>query len=151
MNEQEPEFWQVKSLTEMTSEEWESLCDGCGRCCLNKVIDADTDEIYTTTIACRLLDLKTCRCRHYKHRRKYVTDCIKFTPKTLHEHLPWLPNSCAYRLLYHGYDLPQWHPLKTGRSDSVHEAGFSIKNKGIISEDDVPDPSDWFDYIIRAK
>ena len=83
MSEQEPAFWQVKLLTEMTSKEWESLCDGCGWCCLNKIIDADIDEIHTTAIACRLLDLETCRCRHYKHRRKYVDDCIKFTPRTL--------------------------------------------------------------------
>nr|WP_257294768.1 hypothetical protein [Endozoicomonas sp. YOMI1] len=74
-------------------------------------------------------------------------DCIKLTPKTLHQHLPWLPDSCAYYLLYHGYDLSQWHPLNTGRSDSVHESGFSIKGWDIASEDDVPDPSDWFDYI----
>ena len=151
MSEQEPVFWQVKSLTEMTPKEWESLCDGCGRCCLNKIIDADTDEIHTTAVACRLLDLETCRCRHYKHRRKYVDDCIKFTPKTLHEHLPWLPDSCAYHLLYHGYDLPQWHPLNTGRSDSVHESGFSIKGRDIASEEDIRDPADWFDYIIRVK
>lgn len=114
MSEQEPAFWQVKLLTEMTSKEWESLCDGCGWCCLNKIIDADIDEIHTTAIACRLLDLETCRCRHYKHRRKYVDDCIKFTPRTLHEHLSWLPDSCAYNLLYHGYNLPEWHPLNTG-------------------------------------
>lgn len=151
MSEQEPAFWQVKLLTEMTSKEWESLCDGCGWCCLNKIIDADIDEIHTTAIACRLLDLETCRCRHYKHRRKYVDDCIKFTPRTLHEHLSWLPDSCAYNLLYHGYNLPEWHPLNTGNPDSVHESGFSIKDKEITSEEEVPDPSDWLDYIVRVK
>ncbi|WP_067585918.1 YcgN family cysteine cluster protein [Endozoicomonas ascidiicola] len=144
-------FWQKKTLTEMTPEEWESLCDGCGRCCLNKVIDADTEEVHTTAIACRLLDLETCQCKQYKHRRKFVDDCIKFTPKTMHEHLVWLPDSCAYNLLYHGYDLPEWHPLVTGDPNSVHEAGFSVCGKGMVSEEELPDPSEWFDYIIRVK
>lgn len=150
MSEQKPPFWRVKSFTEMTLEEWESLCDGCGRCCLNKVIDADTDEVHTTAIACRLLDLESGRCKHYPQRRKYVSDCIKFTPDNLHEHAQWLPESCAYHLLNLGFDLPEWHPLVTGDPDSVHQAGFSIKDKPIRSEEEVPDPADWFDYIIRV-
>ncbi|MRI33530.1 YcgN family cysteine cluster protein [Endozoicomonas sp. OPT23] len=143
-------FWQRKNLEEMTRSEWESLCDGCGRCCLNKLIDDNTNEIHTVAIACKLLDLDTGRCCNYKHRRKFVPDCIMFTPKTLHEHLRWLPDSCAYRLLYDGFDLPDWHPLITGDPNSVHESGFSIKDKGMVSEEDVTDPADWFDYIIRV-
>ncbi len=122
-----PPFWQVKSLQEMTRNEWESLCDGCGRCCLNKLIDDNTGQIYTTTVACKLLDLEGNGCKNYKHRRKFVSDCIVFTPKTLREHFPWLPDSCAYRLLADGYDLPDWHPLVTGNSESVHKAGFLYK------------------------
>ena len=134
----------------MTLEEWESLCDGCGRCCLNKVIDADTDEIHTTRIACRLLDLKSGRCTHYPQRHQYVSECIKFAPDNLHEHIQWLPESCAYHLLNLGFDLPEWHPLVTGNPDSVHQGGFSIKDKPIRSEEEVPDPAYWFDYIIRV-
>lgn len=144
-------FWRHKSLTEMLPEEWESLCDGCGRCCLNKVIDDEDNTICTTAVACKLLDTDTGRCKQYKHRRKHVSDCIKFTPKTLHEHLPWLPNSCAYRLCYYGYNLPDWHPLVSGDANNVHEAGFSVCSKPIMSEEDVPDPSDWFDYIILSE
>ena len=139
-------FWLQKNLDEMTSQEWESLCDGCGRCCLNKLVDED-DNILTVAVACKLLDLDSGQCKNYKHRRKHVPDCIKFTPKTLHEHLKWLPDSCAYRLLYDGYSLPDWHPLVTGNPESVHDAGFSVRNKGFVSEDDVP-VTQWHDYII---
>ena len=139
-------FWLQKNLDEMTSQEWESLCDGCGRCCLNKLVDED-DNILTVAVACKLLDLDSGLCRNYKHRRKHVPDCIKFTPKTLHEHLKWLPDSCAYRLLYDGYSLPDWHPLITGNPESVHDAGFSVRGKGFVSEDDVP-VTQWHDYII---
>ena len=145
----EAPFWQRKSLQEMTRAEWESLCDGCGRCCLNKLIDDNTDQIHTTAVACRLLDLDTAQCKNYKHRRKFVSDCIMFTPATLHEHFPWLPDSCAYLLLAKGYELPEWHPLITGDSESVHHSGFSIKGK-VISEEEVPSPEDWHDYIIRV-
>ena len=148
--DQNTAFWRTKAMEQMTPEEWESLCDGCGRCCLNKLIDADTDEIHTTAVSCKLLDLETGRCTNYKHRRKHVSDCIKFTPKTMHEHLPWLPDSCAYRLLYNGYDLPDWHPLVTGDPESVYKAGFSVRNIEVISEEDRPDPSKWFDLIIRV-
>lgn len=150
MNEPKHVFWRTKAMEQMTPDEWESLCDGCGRCCLNKVVDADTDAIYTTAVACRLLDLETGQCKNYKHRRKQVPDCIKFTPKFMHEHLKWLPDSCAYRLIYDGFDLPDWHPLITGSPESVHEAGFSVKGKDLVSEEDQPDPSQWFDYIIRV-
>ncbi len=150
MSEPAPPFWQVKSLTEMTQEEWESLCDGCGKCCLNKLIDADTDEVYTTSIACRLLDLRTARCKNYPKRQELVSECIKFAPDTMDEYVDWMPDSCAYRLIYQGFDLPEWHPLVTGDPDSAHQAGFSIKGKALRTEEKVPDPNDWFDYIIRV-
>lgn len=139
-------FWLQKKLDEMTSEEWESLCDGCGRCCLNKLVDED-DNILTVAVACKLLDLDSGLCKNYKHRRKHVPDCIKFTPKTMHEHLKWLPDSCAYRLLYDGYDLPDWHPLVTGDPGSVHQSGFSVRGKHFVSEENVP-VTEWHDYII---
>lgn len=148
MTDPKAPFWHRKSLEEMTRDEWESLCDGCGRCCLNKLIDDNTNQIHTVAVACKLLDLESGHCTNYKHRRKHVPDCIMFTPASLHEHLQWLPDSCAYRLLHDGYDLPDWHPLITGNPDSVHQAGFSIKDKGMISEEEVPDPADWYDYII---
>jgi uncharacterized protein len=119
-------FWQTKTLTEMSASEWESLCDGCGRCCMNKVEDADTAEIYLTKISCKLLDLTTCRCSDYKNRRKIVPDCIRLTPEKV-ANLNWLPKTCAYRLVAEGADIPAWHPLKTGDPNSVHEAGISVR------------------------
>ena len=142
-------FWRHKSMEEMIPQEWESLCDGCGRCCLNKLVD-DQDETHTIAVACKLLNLETCLCNNYKHRRRHVPDCIKFTPKTMKEHLKWLPDSCAYRLLFDGYDLPDWHPLVSGDQESVHQAGFSVRDKGFVSEDDVP-LTEWHEYIICVE
>ncbi|MEE8345306.1 MAG: YcgN family cysteine cluster protein, partial [Woeseiaceae bacterium] len=116
------EFWKRKSLTEMTPEEWESLCDGCALCCLQKIEDEDTGEVHFTDIACRLLDTSTCRCTDYQARVKKVADCLELAADKP-ELYRWLPASCAYRLLAEGQDLPAWHPLKTGDPDSVHEAG----------------------------
>lgn len=117
-------FWQTTPLDQMTSEQWESLCDGCGRCCLNKLRDEDTDEIVYTTVACRLLDTQTCRCTDYPKRHRKVPDCVTLTPELLAE-IDWLPPSCAYRLLRDGFDLPEWHPLRSGTQDSVLLAGAS--------------------------
>ena len=122
------EFWKRKSLKEMTSEEWESLCDGCALCCLQKLEDGDTGDIYFTDIACRLLDTDACRCTDYASRAKLVSDCLILSvddPESFH----WLPATCAYKLLADGDDLPEWHPLITGNPDSVHEAGISAKGK----------------------
>ena len=120
-------FWKRKSLTEMNREEWESLCDGCALCCLQKVQDEDTDEVFYTDIACRLLDMDTCRCMDYTNRAKEVAEClVLYADKP--ERFEWLPASCAYRRLAKGKDLPAWHPLITGDPDSVHAAGISIKD-----------------------
>ena len=123
-------FWKKKSLHEMTHEEWESLCDGCGLCCLLKFQDDDVDDALYTNISCRLLNDETCRCANYKQRHKLVPDCAQLTPDNIPE---WMPNSCAYKLLKHGEDLPEWHPLISGDPNSVHEAGVSVQGK-VISE-----------------
>jgi uncharacterized protein len=123
-------FWKSKSLDEMTPDEWESLCDGCGRCCLHKLRDEDTDELSFTNVACRLLDLKTCRCRNYERRRDQVPDCVSLTPAALAE-IDWLPPSCAYRLVAEGRDLFWWHPLVSGDPATVHEAGVSVRGRAV--------------------
>ncbi len=131
MNDQ---FWKRKSLSEMTDTEWESLCDGCGMCCMLKVQDEDTGDVFYTDVACRLFDIETCRCTDYANRAKQVADCLVLTPDEK-EAYEWLPDSCAYRRLANGQDLPGWHPLVTGRPESVHEAGISMQGKAISEND----------------
>ncbi len=126
-------FWETKRLDEMTDAEWESLCDGCGRCCLHKLRHEDDDSLSFTNVACRLLDLKTCRCGNYAKRQTVVPDCVGLTPETVRE-IDWLPPSCAYRVLADGGRLAWWHPLVSGRPETVHEAGVSVRGKA-ISED----------------
>ena len=126
----EEPFWRRKSLAEMSKAEWESLCDSCGKCCLLKLEDEDTGEVSYTDAACKLLDLKTCRCTHYATRKRYVPDCIKLTPKLV-DQLRWMPSTCAYRLLSEGQDLPEWHPLGSGDPESVHRAGISVRGRAV--------------------
>jgi uncharacterized cysteine cluster protein YcgN (CxxCxxCC family) len=128
-----PPFWRRKRLSEMSGVEWESLCDGCGRCCLNKLEYVDTGEIEYTDVACRMLDLETCRCRDYSNRRGVVTDCLVLTPDMVAD-LTWLPSTCAYRLVGEGKDLAWWHPLVSGDPSTVHLAGISVRGRA-ISED----------------
>ena len=131
----DPEFWKKKSLDEMTPAEWELLCDGCGKCCLNKI--EIKGKIHFTNARCRFLDPQTCLCRIYENRFDAVDDCRSITLEAVREKPRWLPKTCAYWLLDNGYDLPDWHPLITGRADSVHEAGVSLKNRDLISESEV--------------
>ena len=135
-------FWRRKSLNEMTDEEWESLCDGCAKCCLLKLVDVGSDEVDYTDVACRLLDLGTCRCNHYPMHKKIVTDCVTLRPETVKD-IGWLPRTCAYRLIGEGKDLPWWHPLVSGDPETVHEAGISVRGRAIrehrVREDELED------------
>ena len=128
-------FWEVKSLGEMTPKEWESLCDGCGRCCLNKLEDEDSGEIYFTNVTCKLLDIDKCRCTDYKNRKQSMPDCMILSVNNTAA-LEVMPSTCAYRLLQLGEALPEWHPLITGNKESVIEAGISIAGK-VVSEDNI--------------
>ncbi len=126
----EEPFWRRKTLAEMTRGEWESLCDGCAKCCLDKLQDDDTGEISYTEVACRLLDLGTCRCTDYANRKRFVPDCVVLTPRTV-ARLTWLPSSCAYRLISEGRDLEWWHPLVSGDPETVHRAGVSVRGRAV--------------------
>jgi uncharacterized protein len=129
-------FWRRKGLREMTQAEWESLCDGCGRCCLTKLEEEDTGRIYFTDVGCRLLDAESCRCRDYAHRSEKVHDCVRLTPEAV-ETLSWLPPSCAYRLIAQGRDLYWWHPLVSGDPETVRIAGVSVRGRVFASEDEL--------------
>ena len=144
---QEVPFWRRKSLNEMTDSEWESLCDGCGRCCLNKLEeDESAVETFYTDVGCRLLDGHTCRCRNYEGRLGLVDDCVRLTPASL-KTIKWLPPSCAYVLLAQGRDLYWWHHLVSGDADTVHAAGVSVRGRVRATELDVPD-EELEDYIV---
>jgi uncharacterized cysteine cluster protein YcgN (CxxCxxCC family) len=141
-------FWKKKRLEEMTREEWESLCDGCARCCLIKLEDEDTGELAYTRVACSLLDIGACRCTAYPQRHEKVPDCVVLTPESAGE-LQWMPTTCAYRLLANGKDLPWWHPLVSGRAETVREAGISVQ--GIAVSEAKIKPERFEHFIIRRK
>lgn len=119
-------FWEDKPLEALDRGEWEALCDGCGKCCVHKLEDDETGELYPTNVACKLLDRHSGRCSDYRHRRAYVPECVRLTPKLL-KSLDWLPESCAYRLRSEGKPLFDWHPLVSGDPESVHRAGQSVR------------------------
>ena len=127
-------FWEEKPMRAMTRPEWESLCDGCGKCCLHKLEDEETGEVFPTNVACKLLNRKTAQCRDYRNRRTYVPDCVRLTPEKL-DQLDWLPTTCAYRLIAAGQPLPDWHHLISGSRETVHEAGISVRG-WTVSEDE---------------
>jgi uncharacterized cysteine cluster protein YcgN (CxxCxxCC family) len=137
-------FWQTKTLAEMTPREWESLCDGCGLCCLVRFEDELTGEIMPTRVHCRLFDSGACRCTDYENRKARVPDCIKLEPGNIDD-LAWMPRSCAYRRLNEGKPLPRWHPLVTGDPESVHRAGVSVRGQ-TISETVLDDPEDALEF-----
>ena len=139
-------FYETKSLSEMTREEWESLCDGCGRCCYRKYVTGygKREKTHFTRVACDLLDLKTQKCRDYENRFSLIKDCLQLTKNTVGK-FDWLPETCAYRLLYYKQPLPEWHPLVSGRAESVREAGIVIQNG--VHERDVNE-ADWDEYEI---
>lgn len=133
----DPPFWKTKRLDEMSRREWESLCDGCGKCCLHKLEDEATGAIAVTDVACAWLDVRTCRCTDYRNRQRNVPDCVKLTPQAIPK-LAWLPETCGYRLVHEGKDLEWWHPLVSGDPETVHAAGMSVRG-GAVSENAVDD------------
>jgi uncharacterized protein len=140
-------FWQTKTLAELSAAEWESLCDGCGKCCLHKLEDEDTGRVHLTVIACRLLDIESCRCSHYEDRLRHVPACVRIAPHTVNELT--LPSTCAYRLVAEGRPLESWHPLISGDPASVHAAGVSVQGWA-VPEVEVPE-EDFEDYIIARE
>ncbi len=146
MNAQHEQFWLTKSLAAMSREEWESLCDGCGRCCLVKLEDDENGEVSYTDIACRLLDCDTCQCKDYAARNHKVPDCLPLTPEKLAS-IDWLPPTCAYRLVAEGRDLYWWHPLVSGDRSTVHEAGMSVRGR-VVSETLVDD-ADYSGRVVQ--
>jgi uncharacterized cysteine cluster protein YcgN (CxxCxxCC family) len=140
-------FWKRKSLEQMTAAEWESLCDGCGRCCLNKLEDEETGRLYFTGVACKLLDHESCRCKDYRRRLKTVPDCVRLTPAEVRA-IDWLPPTCAYVLVAKGKDLYWWHPLVSGDPDTVHAAGVSVRGRVGACESRVPD-AQLENWIVR--
>jgi len=139
-------FWQQKTMEEMSTAEWESLCDGCARCCLHKLEDIDSGEVAYTRVVCRYLDEEACRCTEYQDRNRLVPNCVWLTPETAKEY-HWLPDTCAYRMLSEGKDLAWWHPLVSGDEQSVHTAGISVRGK-VINETWVH-PDGYDEHIIR--
>jgi uncharacterized cysteine cluster protein YcgN (CxxCxxCC family) len=140
-------FWRRKTLEQMSAKEWESLCDGCGRCCLNKLEDEDTGRTFFTDVACKLLDTESCRCKDYPNRQKKVKDCVRLTPRSVRR-IVWLPPTCAYTLVAQGRDLYWWHPLVSGDPDTVHAAGVSVRGRVSATEETVPDEK-LEEYIVN--
>lgn len=137
-------FWQTKTLEQMTAAEWESLCDGCGLCCLVRFEDEDTGEVIPTKVHCKLFDPAVCRCSDYANRKTHVPDCIQLTPHNI-EALEWMPMSCAYRRLHEGRDLAWWHHLVSGDRETVHQVGVSVRNQ-TVSEETLVEEEDALDH-----
>lgn len=143
-------FWRDKQLEDMTATEWEALCDGCGKCCLSKLEDEDTGDIYWTSVACRLFDCTACRCLDYPGRLAKVDDCIGLTPQNVRT-ISWLPSTCAYRLVAEGRDLYWWHHLVSGSRETVHEAGISMRGRITAGENDMCDSDAYLDHLLERE
>ena len=139
-------FWKEKSLSEMSFEEWELLCDGCGKCCVLKLQDIDTEQTFYTDVSCKLLDCETAQCSKYEDRKSYVPDCIILSPDNLAP-LNWMPGSCSYKLIYNGFELPDWHPLITGTKSSTQESGNSLAGR-LTPETELENEEDLLEHII---
>ncbi|NTS66001.1 YcgN family cysteine cluster protein [Sphingomonas sp. HHU CXW] len=137
MGEVSARFWEDTPLSKLDRAQWEALCDGCGKCCLHKLEDDETGEMYATNVACRLLDRRSGQCSNYRNRRAYVSECVRLTNGNV-DQIDWLPSTCAYRLRANGEPLPEWHYLNSGDRDAVHRAGESVRG-WTISEDDAGD------------
>ncbi len=142
-----PKFWEDTPPSRMTRPEWEALCDGCGKCCMNKLEDEDTGEVVMTRVACRLFDDTTCRCAQYPIRHQFVPECIVLKPTNMDANLYWMPETCAYKLLWQGKKLYDWHPLISGDPQTVHDAGVSMQSRS-VPEFEI-DEEDWEDHIIE--
>ncbi len=142
-----PRFWEDTPPSRMTRPEWEALCDGCGKCCMNKLEDEDTGEVVMTRVACRLFDDTTCQCAQYPIRHQFVPECIVLKPTNMDANLYWMPETCAYKLLWQGKKLYDWHPLISGDPQSVHDAGVSMQSRS-VPEFEI-DEEDWEDHIIE--
>ncbi len=140
-------FWRSTALEDMTPPQWESLCDGCALCCLHKVEDEDTEEVFYTTVVCHLLDFETCRCTRYEERTTLVPSCVKLRPQDVSA-FHWLPPSCAYRLVHEGQDLPDWHPLMTGDPASQKNAGATVLNVYEVKDNEISE-DELIDYVIE--
>jgi len=140
-------FWERFPLEDLTPDEWEALCDNCGRCCLRKLEDADTGEVEYTNVVCRLFDADNCTCGQYALRKQLVPDCVILTPENLERIAYWMPATCAYRLLHEGRPLFDWHPLVSGRPESVREAGISMHDR-VVHEFEVEE-EDLEHYIVQ--
>lgn len=143
-------YWEIKALDEMSESEWEALCDGCGKCCMSKLIDDDTDELHFTTVACRLFDAGTCRCSDYDTRMQKVSDCVQLTPDNVGT-IAWLPQTCAYRLINEGKPLFDWHPLITGDPSTVHAAGMSMMGRVTAFEQQMNHDGEYLDHLADGQ
>ena len=139
-------FWETKNLIDMNENEWESLCDKCGKCCVIKLEDFDTQEVHYTNVSCKLLCEKSASCKDYENRKSIVPDCIILSPDNLKD-LKWMPETCAYKLLNEGKNLPYWHPLLSGNDKDIVNSGNSVKNR--VTNENKIKIKDLPDYIFN--
>lgn len=143
-------YWETTALEDMSQQQWEALCDGCGKCCMSKLIDEDTDDIHFTTVACRLFDATTCRCEDYENRQQKVADCVQLTPANVRE-IEWLPQTCAYRLVAEGRPLYPWHPLLSGKAGSVHDASISMRGRVTAHEQHMAYDEEYLEHLVDGR